>query len=105
MDYSEVQAKVNQLDAEINAYTTEIAKLEELRAACRAEKDQILRSNASKPSAKGKERQTGGIDYDSDEFPWMSALRAKMKEVFGIREFRLAQKKWDLVREIHRIRH
>ncbi|KAL1674623.1 P-loop containing nucleoside triphosphate hydrolase protein [Schizophyllum commune] len=93
MDYSEVQAKVNQLDAEINAYTTEIAKLEELRAACRAEKDRILRSNASKPFAKGKERQTGGIDYDSDEFPWMSALRAKMKEVFGIREFRLAQKK------------
>uniref|UniRef100_D8QE93 ATP-dependent DNA helicase n=1 Tax=Schizophyllum commune (strain H4-8 / FGSC 9210) TaxID=578458 RepID=D8QE93_SCHCM len=93
MDYSEVQAKVNQLDAEINAYTTEIAKLEELRAACRAEKDRILRSTASKPTVKGKERQTGGIDYDSDDFPWMSALRAKMKEVFGIREFRLAQKK------------
>ncbi|KAL1742466.1 P-loop containing nucleoside triphosphate hydrolase protein [Schizophyllum fasciatum] len=95
MDYTEAQAAINQLDAEINAYTTEIQKLEELRAACRAEKDRILHSTGSlsKSSAKGKERQSGGIDYNSEDFPWMGALRAKMKEVFGIREFRLAQKK------------
>ncbi|TRM62263.1 P-loop containing nucleoside triphosphate hydrolase protein [Schizophyllum amplum] len=94
MDYTEFQAKVNQLDADINAYTNEIRQLEELRAACHTEKARLLQeNNFAKPSIKGKERQTGGIDYNSDDFPWMNALRAKMREVFGIKEFRLAQKK------------
>ena len=40
--------------------------------------------------AAGKARQ--GIDYEKEEFEWSQSLKMKMKEVFGIEDFRLCQR-------------
>jgi len=36
--------------------------------------------------------KSNGIDYMNGEFDWMGGLKARMKSVFGISEFRLCQR-------------
>lgn len=59
---------------------------------------EIQRVSASASVAGGGVKRMGivsdfkGIDYMDEGFDWMGGLRARMKSVFGINEFRLCQR-------------
>jgi ATP-dependent DNA helicase Q1 len=88
-------------DAEIQSYEEEIRAL---RALVSFKKDERLNlekeletTHASRPGkgkgkGKGKDKAKQGIDYSADEFEWSYGLKTKMKEIFGIQDFRLCQK-------------
>jgi ATP-dependent DNA helicase Q1 len=88
----ELRAKVAHLDAEVETYEAEIRttralislRLEERRRA-------IDELEAMHHTNKGKGKVNQGINYGNEEFEWTRGLKAKMKEMFGIKEFRLCQ--------------
>jgi ATP-dependent DNA helicase Q1 len=94
------------LDAEITSFRSEITQLEEqckLRTEDKRRLMQELKALDQHPETvsrdgghKGKGRAIEGIDYTID-FDWSKELKAKMKKVFGINEFRLCQKGWDFI--------
>jgi ATP-dependent DNA helicase Q1 len=57
-------------------------KLEDVRSTLNA---------SGSTSNKGKGKMTGGINYEDGDFLWISSLKKKMKNVFGIDSFRLCQ--------------
>ena len=56
----------------------------------------IVESGHTAPSgesskAKGKGRDVGDINYDSEQFEWSDPLVMKLKTVFGFDSFRVCQ--------------
>lgn len=100
-----LQSRVSALSAEIASIDEDIARLNALREGClreRAEAEQALNSIRLASAAQRNHDTTAGgpstsnsasagrIDY-AGEFEWTAGMKAKMKAVFGIREFRLCQ--------------
>jgi len=82
-------------DAEIQRYEEEVKSLKALISLKKDERSNFVKELATAHASrlgKGKAKGKQGIDYTADEFEWSHGLKAKMKEVFGIREFRLCQK-------------
>ncbi|KAF8067491.1 ATP-dependent DNA helicase [Lyophyllum atratum] len=92
-----------QLKEKLAQYDTEIAKYEEemrltrlLMDHSKGKRDEILKElEMLRPSyagtGKGKGKAKDGIDYGQEKFEWTHGLKAKMKAVFGIENFRLCQ--------------
>lgn len=82
-----------------------MAKLKELRAKLIAEKKEVVAeldgvrgsgagqrtSNGVTASSSNKKGKGKGIDYTED-FDWAGELKARMRNVFKIQDFRLCQK-------------
>jgi ATP-dependent DNA helicase Q1 len=84
-------------DAEIQQYEEEIRALRALVSLKRDERSGFVRELEATHAShlgkgKGKAKAKQGIDYGAEEFEWSQGLKAKMKEVFGIKDFRLCQK-------------
>lgn len=82
-------------DAEIQRYEEEIRALKALVSMKKDERSNFLKELEATHAShlgKGKAKAKQGIDYSVDAFEWSHGLKAKMKEIFGIREFRLCQK-------------
>ncbi|KAH9943544.1 P-loop containing nucleoside triphosphate hydrolase protein [Amylocystis lapponica] len=84
------------IEAELDEVDEEISRLRKLRDSLLARKQYIIQrqpiaSAVSAPTANGKGKaKNGDINYFT-EFPWSLGLKAKMKEVFKIDNFRLCQ--------------
>jgi len=86
------------IDAEITSIDTEIENLKKLRGTLKSERDELLkqlgeigqpnRTNGANPSK--IKQPTTGINYN-EEFDWSEPMKARMKAVFGIENFRLCQ--------------
>ncbi|THU95817.1 ATP-dependent DNA helicase [Dendrothele bispora CBS 962.96] len=107
--YSAIDSKLTllnretaQISAEITGYEEDIRKL---RALISVRREELTKKNAEVEVLKerkydtlhsgqregGKGKGKGGIDYGLAGFPWVNGMKAKMKQVFGIEEFRLCQ--------------
>lgn len=82
-----IQEMVTELDFEKDQRADLLKKLEDLKNASRTG---ALNASGS-GSRKGKGKMTGGINYEDGNFVWLSSLRKKMRNVFGIENFRLCQ--------------
>lgn len=94
-----LNARLSSIEAEIKGVDNNIEQLRTLRESLLMERKEILdelqRSQVARVSTieskvKGKAKQQGAIDYTA-EFDWTSALKDKMKKIFGIANFRLCQ--------------
>lgn len=84
-------------DAEIQQYEEEVRALRALISLKKDERSELvkeLEATHASHFGKGKAKAKQGIDYGAEEFEWSQGLKAKMKEVFGIKDFRLCQKGW-----------
>lgn len=82
-------------DVEIQRYEEEINALRALISLKKDERSELvkeLEATHASHLGKGKGKGKQGIDYSADDFEWSHGLKARMREVFGIREFRLCQK-------------
>ncbi|KAJ7492759.1 ATP-dependent DNA helicase [Mycena latifolia] len=90
----ELNKQVSALDAELAKIHEDISQLKAFYTA-RAEHRQELLDELERLSApvnaKGKGKAAGGTDYSAEDFPWSDGLKAQMKKVFGIKNFRLCQ--------------
>ncbi|GLB39373.1 putative ATP-dependent DNA helicase [Lyophyllum shimeji] len=89
-----LKEQVAQLDAEITKYEEEIRLTRVLINYRKEKRDELLKElEAIRPSyvGKGKGKAKEGIDYTHEQFEWTHGLKAKMKAVFGINNFRLCQ--------------
>jgi ATP-dependent DNA helicase Q1 len=87
-DIAAADAEIQRYEEEIRALRALISLKKDERSGFQKELDATHASHLGKGKAKAKQ----GIDYSADEFEWSHGLKAKMKEIFGIREFRLCQK-------------
>jgi ATP-dependent DNA helicase Q1 len=81
-------------DVEIQRYEEEIAGLKALVSLRKDERFNLLKeleATHASQLGKGKAKAKQGIDYTANEFEWLHGVKAKMKEVFGINDFRLCQ--------------
>ena len=84
---------LDELDREIADTEAQVNRLNEyLKLLCKERNDIVksIRDNDRRGSVKGKEKDTGDIDYE-DEFEWTGMIRAKLKSVFGFDSFRQCQ--------------
>ncbi|KIJ27343.1 hypothetical protein M422DRAFT_37824 [Sphaerobolus stellatus SS14] len=90
--------QISAVDAEITSIDAEIVKLQKLRGTLIEERNGLVKqineldsssTRGDNTSSKGKKHGTG-INYD-DEFEWTVPMKARMKAVFGIDDFRLCQ--------------
>ncbi|KAG9048491.1 hypothetical protein FS837_012747 [Tulasnella sp. UAMH 9824] len=101
----QLQTRVSALSAEIASIDEDIARLNAVREGClkeRAAVEQELNlirlasavqrnhDNATPGPSTSNSASAGRIDY-AGEFEWTAGMKAKMRAVFGIREFRLCQ--------------
>jgi ATP-dependent DNA helicase Q1 len=90
----ELNLDISKLDAELSQIQDEISQLQALYALRSEDRQKLVDEleRASAPAdAKGKGKATGGTDYGAEDFPWSGPLKAQMKKVFGIDNFRLCQ--------------
>lgn len=93
--------KIAELDAEIKGYDEEINDIKRLRVLRVQDRDALLEqlqqtrgfgAQTATVQGNGREQQAhGGIDYTAPGFDWSQGMKAKMKKVFGIDQFRLCQ--------------
>ncbi|KAG6851901.1 hypothetical protein C0991_005170, partial [Blastosporella zonata] len=86
--------KVAQYDAEIAQNEDKIRTLQILVDHQKGKRDRILKElEDTHPSKAGRSHGKGntGIDYAHEQYEWTKGLKAKMKSVFGIADFRLCQ--------------
>ena len=90
----QLKERLAQFDAEIKGYEDEIKSIRALVTLRKEERQEILKELESITPFAGTGRNTavGGIDYGREEFEWSGGLKAKMKSVFGINDFRLCQR-------------
>ncbi|KAJ6604511.1 ATP-dependent DNA helicase [Mycena vulgaris] len=90
----ELNREISELDAELKKIQEEISGLKALHALREEDRrkllDELERTSAP-ANAKGKGKAAGGTDYSADDFPWYGGIKAQMKKVFGINNFRLCQ--------------
>lgn len=91
----ELNAQIAEIEAEIQGYEEDVARLRNVISVRRKDLENIhtrLRNMSGVPNGKGKGKaQQTGIDYTNDVFDWTDGLKARMKTVFGIDNFRLCQ--------------
>ena len=90
-----IRSQIAQLDAEIIAYRADISELEN-QILLREDQKRVLESQLAQANNRvdvnGKGKGPSGINYQTADFEWSDALRARMKAVFGINDFRLCQR-------------
>lgn len=96
-----LNSRLAALDAEIHDVEQNIDKLNVLRRDLTAQRKDLeteLRNsatndiNSSHSKGKGKDKQNVQVTINySEQFEWSGALKARMKEIFGIPSFRLCQ--------------
>ena len=82
------------LDREIEDIAAQVGRLQELLTTLRAEREDVLKSirgDDVRSKSKGKGRDVGDINYDSEQFEWSDPLMMKLKTVFGFDSFRVCQ--------------
>lgn len=79
-------------DSEIRGYENQLKHIQALIAQ-RQDDRQVAQAKLDSFILSGKPKRKGykGLDYNSGDFDWSSAMKAKMRSVFGIKEFRLCQ--------------
>ena len=95
----ELSGRLSALDAEIKGVDEDIDKLKAIRKTLVSDRNDLLKklnmSNGQKRTASSSRAPTrvvtGKTDYTSSDFEWSGELRARMKDVFGIQDFRLCQ--------------
>ncbi|KAL5476913.1 hypothetical protein ACEPAI_3099 [Sanghuangporus weigelae] len=100
-----LNGRLSELDSELKDVDEQIERLRELRSQIIAERNRVnekvktmqgaprLSASNSLASARpsGKALQAGSINYMTEVFEWSGELKARMREVFGIQNFRLCQ--------------
>lgn len=101
---AEMDADINGLKESIQTLNTQLRSkednkegmvriLNELERASRSGALQSSTAAGSRVNGQGKSgRVQQGINYMDGEFDWMGGLKARMKSVFGISDFRLCQR-------------
>ncbi|KAF5380149.1 hypothetical protein D9615_006207 [Tricholomella constricta] len=90
----QLREQLAEFDAEIAKYEHEMRAMQVLVDHSRGERDKVLKElEMLHPSysGKGKGKEKTGIDYGREEFEWTEGLKAKMRDVFKIKNFRLCQ--------------
>ncbi|KAL5514242.1 hypothetical protein ACEPAG_2330 [Sanghuangporus baumii] len=101
----ELNGRLSELESELKDVDEQIEKLRELRSQVIAERNRVNEkiktmqgtsrlsaSNSLAPArSSGKALQAGSINYMTEVFEWSGELKARMREVFGIQNFRLCQ--------------
>ncbi|KAF8880470.1 P-loop containing nucleoside triphosphate hydrolase protein [Gymnopilus junonius] len=82
-----IRSRIAELDAEMVAYRVEISDLEN-QIQLRQHEKYALEKQLSQSTRKAP----SGINYSTTDFEWSDALKARMKSVFGINDFRLCQR-------------
>ena len=95
----ELRARIQDLDDEVRGCYADIETIQQRVRDCLAEKRKLGNlldktsvnhrdvTNRTVMQSKGKEN----VNYLTQSFDWTDGLRARMKSVFGIKEFRLCQ--------------
>jgi len=90
---AQIRARIAELDAEVRGCELDIAMIRDRMAVFLEEKKKLEQQlEQSRPSNKGKAKAQGGINYSNEQFDWSDGLKARMKAVFNIDEFRLCQR-------------
>jgi ATP-dependent DNA helicase Q1 len=94
---SQLKERLAECDAEIKRYEDERKSIEALIAFRDEERQRILQELESlRLAARGEMKGKSGIDYGSGDFEWSGGLKAKISSVFGIRDFRLCQRGYEM---------
>jgi len=99
---TELRARIQDLDDEVRGCYADIETIQSRIQECLAEKRKLgtilekasTRQNVTPKTAadfKGKGVAVGNVNFLTQSFDWTGGLRARMKSVFGIKEFRLCQ--------------
>lgn len=99
----ELRARIQTLDDEVRGCYSDIETIRSRIQECLAEKQKLAtlwekssnnhRVATSKTSrdSKGKGKAVGNVNFSTQLFDWTDGLKARMKSVFGIQDFRLCQ--------------
>jgi len=99
---TELRGRIQDLDDEVRGCYADIETIQRRIKECLAEKRKLgtilekasTRQNATTKAAadsKGKGGTVANVNFLTQSFDWTGGLRARMKSVFGIKEFRLCQ--------------
>lgn len=87
-----LRAQIAEFDAEIETYEAEVRATQALIIMRKGDRQRAINElEAMHHTNKGKGKADTGINYGKEEFEWTRGLKAKMKEVFEIDNFRLCQ--------------
>ncbi|KAF9460286.1 ATP-dependent DNA helicase [Collybia nuda] len=87
-----LHARIAEYDAEIENYEAEILSTRALISLRKEDRQRMMEELESMHHTnRGKGKVNTGINYGKEEFEWTRGLKVKMKEVFGIGNFRLCQ--------------
>jgi ATP-dependent DNA helicase Q1 len=98
----ELRARIQDLDDEVGGCYADIETIQNRIQECLTEKQKLVtqlekasmkRSDTTIKTAnpKGKGETVGNVNFLTQSFDWTGGLRARMKSVFGIKDFRLCQ--------------
>lgn len=97
-----IRSRIADLEAEIIGINEDLVALKNRRDVCFQEKakleKELGRSSINLSNGKDKTHPQG-TNYATEDFPWSGALESRMKAVFGINQFRLAQRGFVLSRK------
>ena len=99
---TELRARIQDLDEEVRGCYADIETIQNRIQECLEEKRKLgtildkvsTRHNTTTKvttNPKGKGEAVGNVNFLTQSFDWTDGLRARMKSVFGIKEFRLCQ--------------
>ena len=93
---ADTRGRIAELDAELIGLKADKISIENQIALRLQEKErlerQLMQSNRARVDPKGKGKVSQGINYATSDFVWSGSLKARMKTVFGINDFRLCQR-------------
>jgi ATP-dependent DNA helicase Q1 len=98
-----IRSRIADLEAEITGINEDLVALKNRRDVCFQEKAKLekeLGRSSIQNLANGKDKaHPQGTNYATEDFPWSGALESRMKAVFGIKQFRLSQRGFVLLRK------
>jgi ATP-dependent DNA helicase Q1 len=93
---ADMRGRIAELDAELIGLKADKISIENQIALRLQEKEklerQLVQSSRARVDPKGKGKVSQGINYATSDFVWSGSLKARMKAVFGINDFRLCQR-------------
>jgi len=93
---ADIRGRIADLDAELIGLIADKVSIENQIALRLQEKEklekQLVQWNRARVDPKGKGKASQGINYSTSDFVWSGSLKARMKAVFGINDFRLCQR-------------
>ncbi|KAF8638726.1 hypothetical protein AX16_010449 [Volvariella volvacea WC 439] len=88
-----LEAEIQSLEVEQEILTTKLkSRKKEKQRWERQLRELITSTQGAHSTAHHVSSGSGTVNYDTDDFEWVGRMRAKMKEVFRIPEFRLCQR-------------